>query len=118
MFEKIGHHVIYFDQTYYIAYAGGKRELPAKEQKEYNKLINLPFEIQRKELKRLGFDNNPNVIPVKGKALLEIIKDMNFIPFFDTFFERSHLLQVNDIIVYESIKQKNYDIALRNPVRS
>ena len=112
-YERIGTRTIYFNQTYYIAYAGGKRGLPEKDQKSYNKIIGLPVALQRKELKNLGFEKNPNVIPVSGKVLMEIIRDMDFQPFFDQYFEQSHLLQVNDLVVFESMKAKSYDKVLK-----
>jgi hypothetical protein len=111
-FTPIGNRRIYHDETYFVAYAGGKRELPSKEQKEYNNILRLPFLLQRKELKKLGFENNPNVIPIKGVKLIEVFKVSNFLPLFDHFFDQSRLLTVTDEIVYESIRQKNYEIAL------
>lgn len=112
-FEKIGRHRIYFDQIYYIAYAGGQRGVPEKDLKEYNNILRLPLILKQKELQKFGFDRNPNVIPIKGIILLEFIKDLDFTPFFDQYFEQSHLIQLNDLIIYESIKQKSYDIALK-----
>lgn len=108
----IGNRRIFHDETYFVSYAGGKRELAAKDQKEYNNIMKLPFLLQRKELKKLGFDKNPNVIPITGIKLIEIFKTSHFMPIFDFFFEQSHLLTVTDEIVYESIRQKNYEIAL------
>jgi hypothetical protein len=112
-FEKIGSHRIYFDETYYLTYAGGKRELAAKDQKEYDKLVHLPFVLQRKEMARLPFDKNPNVIPLKGIQLMSFIKELKFIPFFDTFFEQSKLLKLTDIVIYNAIKVKQYEMAMR-----
>jgi hypothetical protein len=111
--EKIGQHLIYLDEIYYIAYAGGKRELTAKDQLQYNKISTLPFALQRKELSKISFDKNPNVIPIKGSVLMSLIKELNFIPFFDEYFKQSHLIKLTDVIIYESIKQRNYNIALR-----
>lgn len=111
-YQKIGSHVIHFDQLYFIAYAGGKRELPAKQQKEYNKTLGLPLILQRKELSKIPFENNPNVVPLKGSKLLEFIRDLKFVPFFDSFFEQSHLITLNDVIVYEAIRAKLYEIAM------
>ncbi len=112
-YESIGTHKIYLDDLYFLAYAGGKRELAAADQKEYNKIINLPLILQRKELRKLPQEKNPNVIPLKGSQLLSFIKELKFVPFFDSFFNQTHVLQLNDIIIYESIKQKSYDVALR-----
>jgi len=112
-YEMIGKYPIYLDEEYYLAYAGGKRELPAKDQKEYNKILHLPLILQRKELKKIPQKNNPNVIPLKGRDLMMFIKELKFVPFFDTFFEQSHLIKLTDLIIYESIKQKSYDIALK-----
>ena len=111
-YTTIGKYSIIWDETYYIAYAGGKRELASKDQIEYNKTLLLPFQLMRQEQKKLGFDKNPNVIPIQGLKLLELIKEKSFVPFFDTFFEQSHLVQINDAIVYESMKQKSYEIAM------
>lgn len=111
--EKIGQHVINLDDMYFLAYAGGKRELTAKDQKEYNKIINLPLLLQREELKKIPMEKNPNVIPLKGSQLLSFIKELQFIPLFDAYFQQSHLLKLTDIIIYESIRQKSYEIAMR-----
>jgi hypothetical protein len=112
-YEMIGNHKIFFDETYYIAYAGGNRELPSKDQKEWNKTLQLPGELKIREQLKLGYDKNPNVIPLKGIDLLSFIKELQFIPFFDHYFEHTHILKLTDIIIYESIKAKSYDIALR-----
>jgi hypothetical protein len=109
-YTKIGRYIINWDERYYIAYAGGTRELPEKEAKEYKKILSLPFIAQRKELKELGFDKNPNVVPISGLKLVEMIKDKSLLPMFDYYFDQSHLVQINDAIVFESIRQKNYDI--------
>jgi hypothetical protein len=113
-YSKIGQNIIEWDETYFIAYAGGKRDLPEKDLKEYNKAANggLPDLLRAKEILKLGFEKNPNVVPIRGLALLEIIKERQFIPFFDPAFKVTKLLQVNDKIVYESIKQKSYEIAM------
>lgn len=112
-YSKIGQHEIIWDEVYFIAYAGGKRELPEKDLKAYNKVANggLPDLLRAKEIHKLGFDKNPNVVPITGLKLLEIIKERQFVPFFDRAFKQTHLLQVNDMIVYESIKQKSYELA-------
>ena len=112
-FEKIGKYRIYFNEIYYLAYVGGSRGIPEKDLKEYNKIIQLPMILRQKELQKFGFEKNPNVIPLKGRDLLAFIKELNFTPFFDYYFEESHLVQLNDRIIYESIKQRSYDIALR-----
>lgn len=112
-YETIGKHRIYFNEMYYLAYAGGTRELSAKEQKEWDKTILLPPTLQAVERRKISFDNNPNVVPLRGIDLLSFIKELKFIPLFDSFFEQSHLLKLSDIVVYESIKAKSYDIALR-----
>lgn len=111
--ERIGNYWIDFGQTYYIAYAGGTRELPAKDYKEYKKAISLPPSLARaQELLKLPKEKNPNVVPIPGVKLLELIKDAGFIPLFDKFFEHTHLLKCTDLIVYESIKAKSYEIAM------
>lgn len=111
--EKIGNHVIYLNQVYYIAYAGGQRELAKKDQKEYDKAMAMPWGIQRKELEKLGFDKNPNVIPITGRNLMAFIRELKFVPIFDVYFNQSHLMQITDAIIYESIIQQSYKIALQ-----
>jgi hypothetical protein len=111
--SKIGRYTIKWDEIYYLAYTGGHRELPAKDQKAYNGTLLLPLTLRRKEQANLGLDKNPNVIPLKGLYLLELIKDKKFVPFFDKFFEHTKLLQMNDEIVFEAIRQKSYEIAMR-----
>ena len=112
-YETIGKYKIFFDELYYIGYAGGKRELTKKDQDNWNGLLVLPYEIQLREKKRLGLNKNPNVIPIKGINLLEFIKDLKFTPFFDSFFEKTHLLKLTDLVIYESIKAKNYELAMK-----
>lgn len=112
-YEMIGKYPIYLDQEYYLAYAGGSRDLSKKDRKEYEKVLQLPLILQRKELKKIPQRNNPNLIPLKGRDLMSFIKELKFVPFFDTFFEQSHLIKLTDFIIYESIKQKSYDVALR-----
>ena len=109
---QFGKYTIHGDQMYFLAYAGGTRELQKKDQDNYNKILTLPFEAQRNELKKIGFEKNPNVVPIRGKDLLDVIRDKKLVPFFDCFFDQSHLLQINDIIVFESLRAKSYDIAL------
>jgi len=111
--ERIGNYTIYLDQTYYLAYAGGKRELTKDKQKAWEKTLYLPELLKVKEQLKLGIENNPNVIPLTGSALMSFIKELNFVPFFDRAFQNTHLLKLTDLIIYESIKQKNYELALR-----
>lgn len=113
-YEMIGKYRINLNENYYLAYAGGHRELPEKDQKEYNKILSLPYLLQRKELAKIPFEKNPNVVPMKGRQLLSFIRELKFIPLFDSFFEKSHLVQLSDLLVYESIKAKSYEIALKN----
>jgi hypothetical protein len=112
-YELIGQFPIYLDQQYFLAYAGGHRELPAKQQKDWNKTLQLPELLRIKERNALGMENNPNVVPLRGRELLAFIKELKFVPFFDRAFESTHLVKLTDIIIYESIKAKQYDIALR-----
>lgn len=118
-YSKIGQNIIEWDEIYYIAYAGGKRDLLEKDMKEYNKAANsgLPDLLRAKEIAKLGLDKNPNVVPVKGIIIIEFFKDRNFVPFFSPNFMRCgyhgyRLLLLNDKIIYESIKQKSYEIAM------
>jgi len=112
-FTKIGNNIIEWDQTYFIAYAGGKRELLDKDQKEYDRISKgaMPDLLKAKEIHKLGFEKNPNVVPITGIKLLEIIKERQFVPFFDLAFKQTRLLQINNAIIYEAIKQKSYEIA-------
>ena len=113
-YEKLGKHVICLSEMYYLTYTGGTRELESKKQKEWDKTNNLPLLLQIKERKKIGFDNNPNVVPIKGSLLVSFFKDKGFVPFFDSFFAQSKVLQLTDIVIFESIKQKSYEIALRS----
>ena len=112
--EKIGDYIIYLDQMYYLCYAGGKRELDAKSQKEWNRTLSVPGLLQVKEQVKLGLDNNPNVVPLKGSDLLSFIKELKFVPFFDRAFNNTHLVKLADLVVYESIKAKSYELAMNN----
>lgn len=111
-FEVIGKHKIFLNERYFIAYAGGSRELPEKDQKNYNKILNLPFVLQRKELAKISFEKNPNVIPLTGSQLMSFIKELKFVPFFDQFFDKSHLLKLSDIVIYEAIRTRQYSTAM------
>ena len=97
---------------YFLAFAGGSRELSAEHQKNWDKTKSLPGLLQVKERRKLGLENDPGVIPLQGIHLIEFIKDLQFVPMFDRAFDFTHLLQLTDPIIYESIRQKNYDIAL------
>jgi len=112
-FEEIGNRRIYFDQMYYLCYAGGKRELKQSDQKNWNKTLCLPELAMKKEQIKLGVQNNPNVVPVKGIDLLGFIRELNFVPFFDQYFEHTHMLKLTNVLVYESIKAKSYEMAMR-----
>lgn len=112
-FEKIGQHKIFFDQMYFLAYAGGSRELDLKNQKTWDKTIHLPGELQTNERNKIGLEHNPNVVPLSGRNLLMFIKELQFIPLFDKFFHKTNVLQLTDAIIYESIKAKSYDIAMK-----
>lgn len=105
-FEKIGQHTIFFDQIYYLAYAGGKRELKQTDQKNWNKTLLLPDLVKVKEQIKLGQSNNPNLIPLKGIELLSFIKELKFVPFFDRAFEKTRLLKLTNILIYNTIKEK------------
>jgi len=113
-FEKIGAYTIYFDQIYYLAYAGGHRELTKDKQKAWDRTLGLPELLKIKEQHKLSLECNPNVVPLTGEALLGFIRDLKFVPFFDRAFNNTHLVKLTDVIIYESIKQKSYDIALKN----
>lgn len=112
-YEKIGNHIIYFEKMYYIAYAGGHRELSKEKQRNWDRTLQLPGILKTKEQNKLGLMNNPNVVPIKGIDLLSFFRELGFIPFFDSNWSQSGVLQLTDAIIYESIKQKSYDIALQ-----
>jgi hypothetical protein len=112
-YEMIGNHRIELDGTFYLSYAGGKRELPQAQQKEWNKTLQLPGDLKLKEQYKIGLQNNPNVIPLKGHQLMEFIKELKFVPFFDRNFEKTHLLQLTNVLIYESIRAKSYEIAMK-----
>jgi len=112
-FERIGKYRINLDDTYYIAYAGGYREVGGKDQKDWTKTLSLPLILQKKEQRKIPMKKNPNVFPIKGVLLLSFIRELNFVPLFDKFFEQSHLMKLTDLIVYESMKQQSYDVALK-----
>ena len=112
-YEKIGNNIINFDDMYYIAYAGGTRELPDKEQKEWSRTLLLPGELQTRERLKIPMDSNPNVVPIKGIHLLSFIRELKFVPLFDKFFDRTHVIKLTDVLIYESIRAKSYELALK-----
>ena len=111
--EMIGNYRIELNQDYYLTYAGGKRELPQAQQREWNKTLQLPGELKLKEQYKIGLHNNPNVVPLKGHQLMEFIRELKFVPFFDRNFDKTHLLQLTNILVYESIRAKSYELAIK-----
>lgn len=112
-YEKIGHHIIYFNQVYYLAYAGGSRELTKKHQKNWDRTLMLPGEVKTREQNKLGFENNPNVVPIRGIDLVSFIKELGFIPFFD-FKPGSTMIQLTDMLVFESMKAKSNFVTQKN----
>ena len=112
-YMKIGNYTVFFDQVYYICYAGGKRELTEKQEDNWKRTLSLPGIARKKEQYKLGLDNNPDVVPVKGIDLISMIRELNFVPFFDRAFNNTHMLKLTDVVVFESIKQKNYELAMR-----
>jgi hypothetical protein len=113
-YEKIGKYTIYLDQMYYLSYAGGHRELPVKQQKDWDRTLQLPGILKVKEQNKLGLDSNPNVVPLTGMQLMSFIRELHFVPFFDRAFESTHVIQLTDRLIYESIRLKSYDVALKN----
>ena len=108
---QFGKYRIENDQTiYFVAYTGGRRELIKRDQDAYDKALRLPEEAQQAELIRLGPTKNPNIIPIEGRVLLEYIRNFKLTPMFDSFFEQSHKLQINNSMVIEAMRQKSYDV--------
>ena len=107
---RLGNFIVEWDEVYYLAFSGGRRELPEKDQKEYNKILTLPGTLQQVELAKLGPDKNPGLIPITGMQVVELIKDARKIAFFDPNFVKTRRLLVNDLIVYESMKAKSYEM--------
>ena len=103
-YDRFMGRTIFFDKIYYITYAGGKRELDSKNQNNWNKTLNLPHNLMVKEQKKLGPQNNPNVVPISGFKLLEFIRDKHLVPVFDKFFDQSGFLSLTNIVEYEYIK--------------
>ena len=102
--EQIGGYTVFLDQTYYISYAGGSRELPKKQQSDWDKTNQLPGLLQIKERNKLGMDGNPNVVPIKGVKLISFFKELGFVPFFDRAFASTGVLQLTDVFVFEKLK--------------
>ena len=112
-FVKINNYTIFFDEIYYLCYTGGHRELPKKAQDNWDRTKTLPGLAQKREQFKLGLDNNPNVVPIKGINLVSLIQELQFTPFFDRAFNTTKMLKLTDVIVYEAIKQRNYEIAMK-----
>jgi hypothetical protein len=106
-YETIGQFNIFFEEIYFIAFAGGKRELTKEHQKNWDKTNNLPLLLQVKERRKLGLINDPNVVPVKGRELLSFFRELGFIPMFDRAFNNTRLLQITDAVAYQYIKNKS-----------
>jgi hypothetical protein len=110
-YETIGKYKIFFEEMYYIAYAGGKRELAAKDQKNWDRTLSLPGLLQKREQVKLGWKNNPNVVPIKGSKLISFIRELGYVPFFDQYFsDGSNVLKLTDLVIYEAIKKKSYEL--------
>ena len=110
-FEKIGNRVIEFDTIYALCYSGGTRELPRKEQQEYNRILTLPYHLQHKEKHRIGLwknpEKDPNVIPISGIKLVEFMRELHFVPIFDQYFEHTRRLYLTNTLDYEIIKARS-----------
>ena len=42
-----------------------------------------------------------------------MIEELKFVPFFDRAFNNTHMLKLTDVVVFESIKQKSYELAMK-----
>jgi hypothetical protein len=109
--ETIAGRVIEFDKVYALCYTGGKRELPEKDQKEYNRILTLPFHLQAVEKHRQKLwenpEKDPNVVPLKGIQLLGFIKELHFVPIFDAYFEHTRRVFLTSRLDYELIKARS-----------
>lgn len=111
-YTQFGKYTIYHSDQYFLAYTGGKRNLSDKQEKAWKSTLMLPLQLQIKEQGKLGLENNPNVVPVKGIDIIEIVKERGFIPLFDPDFKNSRLLKTADRLSYECMKAKSYNKAL------
>jgi len=117
--ETIGNYTIYLNKTYFLAYSGGtgiselpedgRQQLSERDQKEYNKILTLPLLAQKNELAKMPMEKNPNVFPIKGKKLLEYIKDFGTVPFFDSFFNKTGIIKLTNSLAFEYIKKRTND---------
>lgn len=118
LFEVIGNRRIYLNEMYFLTYAGGHRDLEKKKKDEWMRSLSLPDLAQKKEQLRLekiyGKEINPNVVPLKGVDLLMFIRELKFVPFFDQYFEHTKMIKLTEAVIFESIKAKSYDIALKS----
>ena len=110
-FEQIGKHTIFFDQMYFIAYAGGSRKLTKDKQKTWDKTLQLPGLLQAKERAKIDLIDNPNLVPIKGVDLVSFIRELGYIPFLDG--KGQNILQLTDVLVYKSILQQDYKVAMK-----
>ena len=55
-YTKLGRYTVFWDEIYFIAYAGGKRELPEKDQKEYDRIAkgSMPDVLKTVEIKKVS----------------------------------------------------------------
>lgn len=114
--EKVFGKEIVFDEMYYLIYVGGKRELPKKQQAEWNKTLYLPLQLQVAERNKIPLDNNPNVVPVTGRELMMFIRELKSVAFFDKFFDITHKIHLTSFDAYAYIKNNSQKTLIKRGV--
>jgi len=116
-YEVIFDKKIYFDKDYYILFPDDEFRNKDGDFSEYYKIkkeleylipfynpsnANLIIELQEK-IKKINVINNPNIRVMKGKDLIEILKNKNYIPLYDVYFEISNRLILIPLDFFEEI---------------
>ena len=79
------------DGTYYAYFTDSKREMTAKDIERYKKIQTLPDRWRVEEMKKLSPEDNPNVMIINGRHIMEMV-EKGFLPIYDKDFNRNHKL--------------------------
>jgi len=82
------------DETYFLFFPEKPREMSRQQREEYDRICKLPERFKRELLAKLSPKDNPNVVEVTGKQLIEITEKSKSIPYFCMNFEKNKRLML------------------------
>lgn len=74
------------NEIYYLYFPEKKREMTEKQLAEYKGYQALPDKLRIMSISKMNPANNPNILPVTGRELIDISKNNRAIPTFDQHF--------------------------------